>query len=177
MILYNEIKHYRQAKTAPLHMVVEMATYGPEQTGLPVKVYVDDTKSYMRSGHNQSYRFKYQQDTNISNPRQWIPVTIPDLQIMNNGKLPPSVIQQRKVNLVLQWAKGNMNLLLQLRDDKINGEYFKENMKTLDEIKVIITSDLYEYATLCSSILKNNNHKVPTPMEDEEFEEFFKSYL
>lgn len=39
------------------------------------------------------------------------------------------------------------------------------------------SDEAMEYSILCSNILKNNSYDIPEPFEDEEFEEFFKSYI
>lgn len=77
-------------------LVAEMSTYSPESTELPVWIYVDDTGSWKRSGHNQSYRMKFQQDRNITSPRKWMPIAIPSLEIMDKETVPPCTIQQKK---------------------------------------------------------------------------------
>ena len=122
-------------------LIAEMSNYGPDKTGLPIWVYIDDTNSYLNSGHNGSYRMKFQQDKDVSNPRMWMPIAIPSLEIMDNGKLPPIKIPQKHINLVFTWVKGNLQLLENLRDGAINGTQFKEQMKTMKEIQVIASSD------------------------------------
>ena len=121
--------------------VTEMSNYGPDKTGLPIWVYIDDTNSYLNSGHNGSYRMKFQQDKDISNPRMWMPIAIPSMEIMDNGNLPPIKIPQKHVNLVLTWANGNLELLERLRDGLINGVEFKQQMKTMKEIEVMTASE------------------------------------
>lgn len=136
---FNIIKNYKYKVKSKL--IAEMSNYGPDKTGLPIWVYIDDTNSYLRSGHNGSYRMKFQQDKNVSNPRSWMPIAIPSMEIMDTGKLPPIKIPQKHVNLVLSWVKGNMQLLENLRDGVINGIQFKDQMKTMKEIAVMTTSE------------------------------------
>ena len=121
--------------------VTEMSNYGPDKTGLPIWVYIDDTNSYLNSGHNGSYRMKFQQDKDVSNPRMWMPIAIPSMEIMDNGNLPPIKIPQKHVNLVLTWVNGNLELLERLRDGLINGVEFKQQMKTMKEIEVMTASE------------------------------------
>ena len=64
---------------------------------------------------------------------------------------------------------GTINRSQLIQESELDAKTVVEKYPNSDEA--------LEYATLCSSILKNNDHKVPSPMEDEEFEEFFKSYL
>lgn len=123
-------------------LVGEMSNLSPQDTGLPVWVYVDDTKSFNRSGHSGSYRIKFQQDKSLKEYRLWMPLAIPSLEIMNNGKLPPCKISQKDINSVIAWAKGNTNLLLQLKDQKISGKLFKKQMLKLNDVKVLLDSEL-----------------------------------
>ena len=48
-----------------LSLVGEMSILSPDKTGLDIFVYVDDTGSFNTSGHNGSYRIKFQQDFTI----------------------------------------------------------------------------------------------------------------
>lgn len=125
-------------KPEQLSYIAEMGNYGPDKTGLPIWVYVDTTGSFMQSGHSKSYRIKFQQDKNIKNPKLWMPVAIPSLEIMDNGKLPPIKIPQKHINLVIKWAKGNMDLLLKLKNREIDGIVFNKSFKRMDEIEVIV---------------------------------------
>ena len=70
-----------------------------------------------------------------------MPVTIPDLRIIQNSKISPITIPQRQVNKVIQWAKENTDLLLQLKELKINGQQFKDRMKTMQDIEVLLKSE------------------------------------
>jgi len=125
-------------------IVAEMSNYGPESTELPVWVYIDDTGSWKISGHNQSYRMKFQQDRNISSPRKWMPISIPSLQVMDKESVPPCVIPQRKINKVIEWARGNLDLLTKLRDGKISGAEFAQQMRKMSEIKVLFDSENHQ---------------------------------
>lgn len=101
-------------------LIAEMSNYGPDKTGLPIWVYVDDTNSYLKSGHNSSYRMKFQQDKDVSNPRMWMPIAIPSMEIMDSGKLPPIKIPHKHISLVMAWVNGNLQLLENLRDGVFN---------------------------------------------------------
>lgn len=60
---------------------------------------------------------------------------------MDNGKLPPIKIPKKHINIVIFWTKGNLQLLEDLRDGIIDGTQFKEQMKTVEDIKVIVDSE------------------------------------
>lgn len=139
-VFFDYIEEYRE-QLKSTRMVGEMTNMPPQLTGLPVWVYVDDTKSYLTSGHNGSYRIKFQQDKSLSSPRMWMPMLIPSLEIMNNGKLPPIKISQKAVNNVKMWAKGNLELLERLKTGEIDGEYFRKNAKTLKTVKILLSSE------------------------------------
>lgn len=136
---YDGVDAWKENKTQK--MVVEMSKLGPDKTGLPVWIYIDDTGSYAKSGHNGSYRIKFQQDPLILYTNAWMPLTIPDLKIMATSKIATIKIPQWQVNKVIQWAKENTGLLLQLKDLKINGQQFKAQMKTMKEIEVLLKSE------------------------------------
>ena len=102
----------------------ELTSYSPQDTNLPVWVWIDDNQSYKRSGHNQSYRMKFQQDPDIHETRLWMPLLLPSLEIHESDTIPRCKIQQRKINKVIQWAKLNMEALLLLKDAKITGDDF-----------------------------------------------------
>ena len=51
-------------------------------------------------------------------------------------------ISQKEVNSVIIWAKGNLKLLLQLKDNKIDGDTFKAQMLKLNDVKVLLDSEL-----------------------------------
>ena len=138
--LYDAIDQYVERKKS-MGFIAEMANLPPEKTGLPVWVYVDDTGSYQKSAHNESYRFKFQQDRDIVDSRLWMPVRIPDLEIMTTDTAIPCKIPQRDVNKVLLWAKGNLDLLIKLRDKEIKGKEFKAFMKKYKDIKVLLKSE------------------------------------
>ena len=121
-------------------MVDEMSVLNPEVTGLPVKVYVDDTGSYKRSGHNQSYRFKYQQDKDIANPYLWMPILIPSLKIEKSKGIPPRKVKASVEKMVLEWGKKNLDLLIKLGKQEIDGITFEENMVRYDTVDVILDS-------------------------------------
>lgn len=137
---FNAIREWKREKDNQVHIVAEMSTYSPESTGLPVWVYVDDTGSYLNSGHNGSYRIKFQQDKEIKNPRLWMPIALPSLEIMDKETVPPCTIPQRKVNKVIEWAKGNLELLIKLRDKEISGTDFEARMLKMKDIKVLLDS-------------------------------------
>lgn len=124
-----------------LSLVGEMSILSPDKTGLDIFVYVDDTGSFNTSGHNGSYRIKFQQDKDIKNPRMWMPITIPGLKVMDKGKLPSCKEPQRDINLVIKWAQLNMELLLQLRDGFIDGKTFRKTMQKLTNVEIILKSE------------------------------------
>lgn len=138
---FNYLHEYRD-RNEQKTLVGEMSNIPPQETGLSVWVYVDDTGSFKTCGHSKSYRIKFQQDKDVKNQRLWMPVAIPSLEIKDNDKLPPCKISQKEVNSVITWAKGNLKLLLQLRDNKIDGDTFKAQMLKLNDVKVLLDSEL-----------------------------------
>mgnify|MGYP006928560087 CR=1 FL=1 len=127
-------------------LVGEMSRLSPQETGLPIWIYVDDTGSYMASGHSNSYRYKFQQDRSAKNPKLWMPVQVPLMKIMSNDTLPKCNISQKDIDKVLVWGDLNKDLLLQLKDNKITGREFKNSMvkfnKNGNTINVLLDSEI-----------------------------------
>ena len=136
---YRRLREYVNSKNE-VRLIGEMSNFGPEDTGLDVWVYVDDTDSYLKSGHRGSYRIKFQQDKDIWNQRKWMPITIPGLKIMKSKGIPPCKIKKSQVNNVIIWAKGNLDLLMALRDHVITGMEFEEKMLKYKDVKVLLDS-------------------------------------
>ena len=158
----------------------EMGNYPPKDTGLTVTVWVDETQAYKRSNHNQSYRMKFQQDKSITNPNLWMPLLLPSLEIHESDKLPPCKIGNDEVNLVIRWAKLNIEGLMLLKDAKISGKDFKRDyMVDINGVKVItthvdkvpsykeISDERYGYKIVKSDLgkfnLKNENGHLISP--------------
>lgn len=129
--------------------VNEMSGYSPQETGLPVWIWIDENQAFLKSGHNGSYRLKFQQDENISDYRSWIPVLLPSLEIHKTDKIPNIKIKQKCVNKVLQWAELNMDALMLLKDGKIKGNEFRDKyMKPLEGVAVVNPQEKLQYTKI-----------------------------
>lgn len=121
-------------------MLNEMGNYYFQDTGLPVIVWVDETQAYKRSPHNKSYRMKFQQDKDLKDQHSWMPLMLPSLEIHENDKIPPCKISKDEVDLVIKWAKLNIQGLMLLKDAKISGKDFKRDyMVDVNGVKVVTT--------------------------------------
>lgn len=100
----------------------EMVTLRKARSGLPVNVYLDDSGSYIKMGHEP--RIKFQTDKgNWSNTRFMIPMTISeeptipikDYQSRLNG------VGSNDISLIMSFVIANKTNLLRLCD--LNDEY------------------------------------------------------
>lgn len=96
------------------------------------------------------------------------------------GKLAGIVCNCRNVDneieIVEEFAKkinshiiGIINRSNLIQDSELDAKTVVEKYPSSDETN--------EYKKLASNILNNNNYSIPDPMNDEEFEKFFKSFL
>ena len=156
-----------ESRAESMSLINEMGNYYPEETGLPVTVWIDETQAYKRSPHPNSYRMKFQQDKDLFNYHSWMPILIPDLTIHRTDKIPKCKISQRDINKVFQWAQQNMAGLLLLKDAIITGKEFSENYhKPLDGVNVQTdhVDDVPSYAKTGKemfgfTIVKTDNNK------------------
>jgi hypothetical protein len=108
----------------------EMATLKKTVTGLPVNIWVDETKSYALGGHAKRIKFQgdYGNNTNRSNLFTMI-LSKDDPQIpakqLSRLKLPAKDIDAIKV-----FVKNNMDILDKLADERIDIATFLKQMKT-----------------------------------------------
>ena len=80
------------------------------------------------------------------------------------------------IEIVEEFAKkinshiiGIINRSNLIQDSELDAKTVVEKYPSSDETN--------EYKKLASNILNNNNYSIPDPMNDEEFEKFFKSFL
>jgi hypothetical protein len=109
--------------------IEEMATLRKKRSGLSVNLYLDDAKSWSKSGHWK--RIKFQSDKGDSpNTRSMIPMSIDDDPriLVKNPKLSLSA---KDIDEIKIFVKMNKDLLLQLADAAIDIGEFLDNMKTL----------------------------------------------
>lgn len=99
-----------------IYALNEMPTYYQDVTGLPFGIWIDTGGAYMKSGHSNSYRLKFQYPENNKNFETWPSMLIPSKEIKNTKTSIPSKIIKSlssfvdiNMNLLLDAAKGNMS--------------------------------------------------------------------
>jgi hypothetical protein len=108
----------------------EMATLKKTVTGLPVNIWVDETKVYAQGGHAKRIKFQgdYGNNTNRSNLFTMI-LSKDDPQIpakqLSKLKLPA-----KDINAIKTFVKKNADILDKLADERIDIATFLKQMKT-----------------------------------------------
>lgn len=109
--------------------ITEMATLRKKRSGLPVNLYLDDSKSWAQTGHWK--RIKFQPDKGDSpDTRSMIPMSIdenPEILVKN----PKMSLSAKEVEQIKNFVRLNKELLLQLSDAKIDIGDFLDKMKTV----------------------------------------------
>jgi hypothetical protein len=108
----------------------EMATLKKTVTGLPVNIWVDETKAYAMGGHAKRIKFQgdYGNNTNRSNLFTMI-LSKDDPQIpakqLSKLKLPA-----KDIDMIKTFVKNNIDILDKLADERIDIATFLKQMKT-----------------------------------------------
>jgi hypothetical protein len=108
----------------------EMATLKKAVTGLPVNIWVDETKAYTLGGHAKRIKFQgdYGNNTNRSNLFT-MSLSKDDPQIpakqLSKLKLPT-----KDINAIKTFVKKNADILDKLADERIDIATFLKQMKT-----------------------------------------------
>jgi hypothetical protein len=117
-------------KTSGRDELEEMATLKKTVTGLPVNIWVDETKAYARGGHAKRIKFQgdYGNNTNRSNLFTMI-LSKDDPQIpakqLSKLKLPA-----KDIDAIKTFVKNNADILDKLADERIDIATFLKQMKT-----------------------------------------------
>jgi hypothetical protein len=108
----------------------EMATLKKTVTGLPVNIWVDETKAYVLGGHAKRIKFQgdYGNNTNRSNLFTMI-------LSKDDPQIPPKQLSKLKlpakdINAIKTFVKNNADLLDKLADERIDIATFLKQMKT-----------------------------------------------
>jgi hypothetical protein len=123
MIVFVENRLFTEQENLDENLKIEeMATLRKKRSGLPVNLYLDDAKSWSKSGHWK--RIKFQSDKGDSpNTRSMIPMSIeenPQILIKN----PRMSLSAKDIEQIKTFVKLNKELLLQLSDAEIDiGEF------------------------------------------------------
>ena len=98
--------------------LMEYRVLTPQQTKLPVNIWVDDGKTWQKSGHAPRIKIPY--DTSNKNTRTWSAIKLaPTPQLVHDTLLPSKVVRQ-----ILDFAQKNQQELLQLSNKEIDIQQF-----------------------------------------------------
>ncbi len=112
-----------------IYALNEMPTYSQDVTGLPFEIWIDTTKSFMNSGHSNSYRLKFQYPENNKDFNTWPTMLIPSKEIRNNKKQIPSKI----INSLSVFVDVNKDLLLKTAKGEVKATDFKTLVTKVDK--------------------------------------------
>jgi hypothetical protein len=118
-----------QANLVENQQITEMATLRKKRSGLPVNLYLDDSKSWAQAGHWKRIKFQ----PNKGDPpdtRSMIPMSIdenPEILVKN----PKMSLSAKDIEQIKNFVRSNRELLLQLSDAKIDIGDFLDRMKTV----------------------------------------------
>ena len=105
----------------------EMSTLRKKRSGLPVNLYLDDSKRYKRAGHAKRIKFQPNKSDH-PNTHEMIPMSIEDEPkiLVQNVKIDLTLAELNKIKL---FVSLNKDLLLDLSDMKIDFIEFGNKMK------------------------------------------------
>jgi hypothetical protein len=107
----------------------EMSTLKKSDTGLPVNIWVDDTKAYLAGRHAKRIKFQgdYGNNTNRSNLFSMI-ISGDDPQIPAR-QIPRLRLPSKDISAIKTFVRNNADLLDRLADEKITFTTFIRQMK------------------------------------------------
>jgi hypothetical protein len=106
--------------------LMEMSKLQKHETGLPVDIWVDEGKTFSKSGHAR--RIKFQGDKSNSNTRNWVPLTIDkDPQIPQNIQ---HNLNTQEINKIKLFVVQNLEPLQMLGNEGYGlSDFFKKMQK------------------------------------------------
>ena len=107
----------------------EMSTLKKSDTGLPVNIWVDDTRAYIAGKYTKRIKFQgdYGNNTNRSNLFSMI-LSKDDPQIPAN-QISKLKLPSKDIDAIKTFVKNNVDLLDKLADEKITFTMFLRQMK------------------------------------------------
>lgn len=107
----------------------------PNQTGIQIPIYIDSTASFDKSGHNGSYRLKFQGSSDMKNTDEFIPMLLPSLEIPKEFESRIK-FSNKVVDDVREFAATNMDLLMKLSHKEIGIDEFMTLYKGINGVVV-----------------------------------------
>ena len=109
-------------------LIEEMSVIQPSESGVGLKIWVDEVGQWKNVEHN-SPRVKIENPKGNSNTRQWTPIILPDLKIVNQNNFEVNGKLYKKLMLFLKYNNKN---IIDLSYGKITYDEFIRKMTSLD---------------------------------------------
>lgn len=121
--IFDEHKLYECKKKMLLN---EMAIARPNETGLPMSIWLDTGETHKKSGHGK--RLKFRDKNSSSDSNSWLTLTIPDLELVGKTDRPI-----REIDLIRSFYIQNKSLVDKLLSKKIDDKYFLNHITKIDK--------------------------------------------
>lgn len=115
--------------------LLEYRVLKPQQTNLPVNIWIDDGKTWEKSGHAPRIKIPY--NASGTNTRTWSSVRIaPTPQLMHDTLLPSKVVRQ-----ILNFVQNNQQELLQVSNQEIDINQFLKLLQNKNNASQVENTD------------------------------------
>ena len=94
--------------------LMEMSKLTKRETGLPVDIWVDEGKTFLKSGHSR--RIKFQGDKSDPNTHNWVPLTISDNPQIEGENVSHN-LNSKEIRKIKLFIIENLEALTKLGDD------------------------------------------------------------
>jgi hypothetical protein len=108
----------------------EMATLKKTITGLPVNIWVDETKAYALGGHAKRIKFQGDYGNNTNRANLFTMILSKDAPEIPDKQLSRLKLSARDIDAIKTFIKNNTDILNKLADEKITIVDFLRQMKT-----------------------------------------------
>jgi hypothetical protein len=107
----------------------EMSTLKKDRTGLPVNIWVDDTKAYIAGKHAKRIKFQGDYGNNTNRSNLFSMILSKDSPQIPAKQLPRLKLPAKDIDAIKTFVKNNADLLDKLADEKIDFITFTQQMK------------------------------------------------
>lgn len=126
-VFFHLLKRVNESKTAEIKMINEMATLHKDISNLPTTLWIDDDKTYLP----HAPRIKFKMGDDEANTRQYTSMEIHDPDRLHNVPK-KSRLSKQQLEQIKNFVRVNKQLLLDLSNNVIEFETFKDKMKKVD---------------------------------------------
>lgn len=150
-------------------ILLEMSRIRKGITGLPMDIWLDNGKTYEKSGHDK--RIKFKQENNPSNiTKSWCSLTIPNLKIVSSDR---KTIRPKNIELLKKFYILNKSMIDDAMEEKINMDFVKAYLKPIDskgnEVKMKKPYTYYKSAGFGIELVTDNETGLFAYMKDDKF--------